>query len=79
MFVNSLVEGANCELSYKLYCSCSKAARVDTKLLHVNIKGMYYCPIEIIKVLTDKGQFQYLTKLKGLKWGITCIQHNLFH
>ena len=23
------------------------------------------CPIEIIKGLTDKGQFQYLTKLMG--------------
>ena len=40
---------------------------------------MYYRPIEIIKELTDKGQFQYLTKLKGLKWGITCIQHKFFH
>ena len=30
------------------------------------LKGIYYCPIEIIKGLTDKGQFQYLTKLKGL-------------
>ena len=28
------------------------------------IKDKYYCPIEIIKGLTDKGQFQYLTKLK---------------
>ena len=28
-------------------------------------KGMCYCPIEIIKGLTDKGQFQYLKKLKG--------------
>ena len=26
------------------------------------VKGI--CPIEIIKGLTDKGQFQYLTKLK---------------
>ena len=29
----------------------------------------YYCPIEIIKGLTDKGQFQYLTKLKGPQAG----------
>ena len=28
------------------------------------LKGIDYCPIEIIKGLTDKGQFQYLTKLK---------------
>ena len=29
------------------------------------VKDIYYCPIEIIKGLTDKGQFQYLTQLKG--------------
>ena len=33
------------------------------------VKGTYYCPIEIIKGLTDKGQFQYLTKLKGPQMG----------
>ena len=33
------------------------------------LKGMYYCPIEIIKGLTDKGQIQYLTKLKGPQVG----------
>ena len=32
-------------------------------------KGIYYCPIEIIIGLTDKGQFQYLTKLKGPQEG----------
>ena len=26
-------------------------------------KNIYYCQIEIIKRLTDKGQFQQLTKL----------------
>ena len=30
---------------------------------------LYSCPIEIIKGLTDKGQFQYLTKLKGSQEG----------
>ena len=34
--------------------------------------------IEIINELTDKGQFQYLKGLKGLKRGLTCIQHNFF-
>ena len=29
------------------------------------IKDIDHCPIEIIKGLTDKGQFQYLTKLMG--------------
>ena len=33
------------------------------------VKDIYYCPIEIIKGLTDKGQFQYLTKLKGPQEG----------
>ena len=33
------------------------------------VKGIYYCPIELIKRLTDKGQFQYLTKLKGPQVG----------
>ena len=29
------------------------------------LKGINYCLIEIIKGLTDKVLFQYLTKLKG--------------
>ena len=33
---------------------------------------IYFCPVEIIKGLTDKGQFQYLTKLKGHQEG-TCL------
>ena len=33
------------------------------------IKDKDYCPIEIIKGLTDKGQFQYLTKLMGPQVG----------
>ena len=33
------------------------------------LKDIYYCPKEIIKGLTDKGQFQYLTKLKGPRVG----------
>ena len=33
------------------------------------IKDIDYCPIEIIKGLTNKGQFQYLTKLKGPQEG----------
>ena len=34
-----------------------------------SVKNLYYCPIEIIKGLTDKGQFQYLTVLKGPQEG----------
>ena len=33
------------------------------------LKDKDYCPIEIIKGLTDKGQFQYLTKLMGPQEG----------
>ena len=34
----------------------------------------------IISEFTDKGQFQYLTNLKGpQEGGLTCIQHNFFH
>ena len=33
------------------------------------VKGIDYCPREIIKELTDKGQFKYLTKLKGPQVG----------
>ena len=32
-------------------------------------KGVYSCQIEIIKGLTDKGQFQYLTGFKGPQEG----------
>ena len=33
------------------------------------LKDKDYCPIEIIKGLTDEGQFQYLTKLMGPQEG----------
>ena len=32
-------------------------------------KDLYSCPIEIGKGLTEKGQFQYLTGLKGPQEG----------
>ena len=33
------------------------------------LKGIYYCQKEIIKGLTVKGQFQYLTKLQWPQMG----------
>ena len=33
------------------------------------LKDIHFCPIEIIKGLTNKGQFQYLTQLKGPQEG----------
>ena len=51
-------------------------------LLHALISSLFkdkdYCPIEIIKGLTDKGQFQYLTKLMGPKEG-TYLYATQFH
>ena len=32
-------------------------------------KGIDYCQIEIIKILIDKGQFQYISNLKGPQVG----------
>ena len=34
-------------------------------MMNMVVKGIYFCPLELIKRLTDKGQFQYLKKLKG--------------
>ena len=42
------------------------------------VKDKDYCPIEIIKGLTDKGQFQYLTKLMGPQEG-TYLYATQFH
>ena len=42
------------------------------------LKDKDYCPIEIIKGLTDKGQFQYLTKLMGPQEG-TYLYATQFH
>ena len=43
-----------------------------------DLKDKDYCPIEIIKGLTDKGQFQYLTKLMGPQEG-TYLYATQFH
>ena len=42
------------------------------------VKDIDHCPIEIIKGLTDKGQFQYLTKLMGPQEG-TYLYTTQFH
>ena len=47
-------------------------------LFYLMIKDKDYCPIEIIKGLTDKGQFQYLTKLMGPQEG-TYLYATQFH
>ena len=42
------------------------------------LKDKDYCPIEIIKGLTDKGQFKYLIKLMGPQEG-TYLYATQFH
>ena len=44
----------------------------------ISLKDIDHCPIEIIKGLTDKGQFQYLTKLMGPQEG-TYLYTTQFH
>ena len=41
----------------------------QTETAVFTFKDIYPCPIEIIKGLTDNGQFRYLTKLKGPQEG----------
>ena len=49
----------------------SKLLKIHHICIYTPFKDIlvYSCPIEIIKGLTDKGQFQYLTKLKGSQEG----------
>ena len=49
-----------------------------TKIQNIRLKDKDYCLIEIIKGLTDKGQFQYLTKLMGPQEG-TYLYATQFH
>ena len=51
---------------------------VYVSLFNIILKDKDYCPIEIIKGLTDKGQFQYLTKLMGPQEG-TYLYATQFH
>ena len=46
--------------------------------LYLPLKDKDYCPIEIIKGLTDKERFQYLTKLMGPQEG-TYLYATQFH
>ena len=47
-------------------------------LCNTMFKDIYLCPIEIIKGLTDKGQFLYLTKLKGSQKGTNLYTTQFF-
>ena len=51
---------------------------IHVSSLNFLFKDIYYCRIEIIKGVADKGQFQYLTNLKGPQEGIY-LYTTLFH
>ena len=62
----------NSEIGYGLIQLTVIGKSVSLKMYICMLKAyvyMYYCPIKIIKGLTDKGQFQYLTKLMGPQEG----------
>ena len=56
----------------------SSRFRPNPYQLFSHFKDKDYCPIEIIKGLTDKGKFQYLTKLMGPQEG-TYLYATQFH
>ena len=58
---------------YVPFCSA-----IISTVNHACFKDIDHCPIEIIKGLTDKGQFQYLTKLTGPQEG-TYLYTTQFH
>ena len=44
----------------------------------MSLNDIYFVIYGTISEFTDKGQFQYLTNLKGHQEGLTCMQHNSF-
>ena len=54
---------------FTVYPQNSCLSRHVAEICIDQFKGIYHCQIEIIKGLTDKGQFQYHTKLKGSQVG----------
>ena len=57
---------------------CMIIAIIADKWIRV-LKDKDYCLIEIIKGLTDKGQFQYLTKLMGPQEGTYLYATHFIH
>ena len=60
------------------YDSLSQKYQGTSVQVPIALKDKDYCPIEIIKGLTDKGQFQYLTTLMGPQEG-TYLYATQFH
>ena len=42
-----------------------------------SFKDLYSCPIDFIKKSTNKGQFQYLTRLKGASKGDLAVYNTI--
>ena len=62
----------------QIVCKVLKIFQYGKYLVAHVLKDKDYCPIEIIKGFTDKGQFQYLTKLMGPQEG-TYLYATQFH
>ena len=43
------------------------------------LEGIYFCPIEVISRLTDKGQFQFNAELKEPQEGMNRLKQLFFH
>ena len=60
-----LTDRTNAQADMRPCCSYAEGLRLPVALFSVigsdSVKDKDYCTIEIIKGLTDKGQFQYLT------------------
>ena len=71
-------QGLHCLLRLKQPSRTEKHQNLEKSTGDPSLKDIAHCPIEIIKGLTDKGQFQYLTKLMGPQEG-TYLYTTQFH
>ena len=62
-------QGLHCFTKYLLGISSTQTVEGYLRKPQCGFLKDIYCPIEIIKGLTDKGQFQYLTNFKGPQEG----------
>ena len=76
-FECTLVKMPHCLKSHVAAQLCSMLCTYQM-VAHVSFKDIDHCPIEIIKGLTHKGQFQYPTKLMGPEEG-TYLYTTQFH
>ena len=55
--------------NFRIICQVVAEKSLTEKKSYVLSKGIYFVIYGIISELTDKGQFQYLTNLKGASRG----------